>query len=314
MENCCQGGLLNTGIKPCVMYPDYITGMILVPLRGSNGNNQYISLTQDPSGENIFDHLNNENPQDRWYPITGLEDSDLPIGDTSFETSTTGVKRFLFDGIRSFTANKVGRKAPIKFGESLKKNRCTEFGVFFIHANGILTGMRDGSILRPFPVNPESFDPKAMLKTVSASQKIMIAFDLDRSADLSKIYGVDGLNDLGVDDIQSITGLIDCEIEVEDLAVVSGNLQLRLVINDLYRGGSVNLQPSGQAGNITGLTASDFDVVIDGNGSAFSGMSELTDGNYTALISPTPGATGDEVVVSILTNTGYVGSVTFTHP
>lgn len=309
MSNCCQSGLLNTGKLSCIANPDYIVGVYLVPLNSSTPSVQnFIDLTQDFERDDLLNKLRATSPLDRWYPIMDLVEADMPIADTTFETTTDGVKTFLFDGIRSFTAEKRGKNAPIKFSESLKRNRCAEWGVFVITANNMLLGERkNGDRLYPFAVNPDSFDPKAMFKTVGASQKLMLAFDLKRSVDLSRIYGLVG-SELTEDvDFVDVSGLIDVELIVDN-EVLDTTLQFDLIVNDKYRTG---LNPS-TTGSVTGLVAADFALTIDGSVVAITSVSETSDGVY-AIVAPA-GTSGDEVVIRTNVLRGYDGTVTFTHP
>jgi hypothetical protein len=309
MSNCCQSGLLNTGKLPCIANPDYIVGVYLVPLNSSTPSVQnFIDLSQDFEADDLLNKLRATSPLNRWYPIMELVETDMPIADTTFETTTDGVKTFLFDGIRSFVAEKRGKNAPIKFAECLKKLRCSEWGVFIITANNMLLGERkNGDRLYPFAVNPDSFDPKAMFKTVGASQKLMLAFDLKRSVDLSRIYALVG-SDLTEDvDFVEVNGLIDVELIVAN-EVLDTTLQFDLHVNDKYRSG---LNPS-TTGSVTGLVAADFALTIDGSTVTITSISEVTDGSYS-VVAPA-GSAGEEVVLRTNVLRGYDGTVTFTHP
>jgi len=308
-NNCCQSGLLNTGKLPCIANPDQIVGIFLVPLFSATPSVQnFIDLDGIFGADELLNKLRATSPKNRWYPIMELVETDMPVADTSFETTTDGVKTFLFDGLRSFVGEKRGKNAPIKFGESLKRLRCSEWGVFVITANNMLLGeKKNGNRLYPFAVNPDSFDPKAMFKTVGASQKLMLAFDLKRTVDLSRIYALVGSDLTTPVDFVDAQGLIDVNLYVEN-EVLDTTLKFDLVVTDMYR---VGLNPN-TTGTVTGLVSADFALTIDGSTVTITSVSEVEDGKYS-FVAPA-GTAGDIVTVRPNPLRGFEGSVSFVHP
>lgn len=317
MSICCNGGLLNSGVDPCVETIGKIKGLIVQSKYGASGARNSIDLTATFGATQVQALVQNAVQEARWIPWTDFKNVDLPIGDTVFETAGNQEKDFVDQGLRSFVGELWTKKAHHVIGGLLKRMRCTEFVVFLVtednqlvgSVDGYTDGLPTGGLMYGIDVNAQSFDPKYMFKTDTATNKIMWAFDFKKPFKEENLYVLNGANLSTPVNFLELVGLRDVRLNVSNI-VDGASLTFDVNVASLFAGG---LLPNG---NVTGLTASNFALYNETSAAAITpitvtGGSVLGEPYSFDCASQTA---SDVIRLSMVTTTGFEGVVTFVHP
>jgi hypothetical protein len=287
----CNAGLSNTGKPGCLPIQSVTSGLIMVPLTAADGTANFIDL--DAALPTWADLINEADASQRWFPLQGFENVELPKADTVFEEANSGRMVFIRQGKRSF-AGELWGETPTFYGK-LSNNRCVEFGVYIVDVNGNLIGSKIGDGLYPIPVDNQSFNPTYMFATDTTTSKVMVAFDFDRLFDESTMYMITPTE--AGQNFNDLNGLLD--VNFNNSVVTAGQLVAELVLD--Y---GTALNPI----QFTGAVAGDFNITINGVSATFTGVNETSAGTYDFDFSAT---TGDDVVISV-DKAGYDGEISFT--
>jgi hypothetical protein len=238
----CASNLKNTGNHGQKLF-GYMTGVYLVPKIGSDGNPNKIDLTSATLGADILARVNATDPRDRFYPIQELENVATTEAEATFETSATGVREKLFDGVKNFTAQKWG--ISNQYFANVQ-SACVEFGILQIDNCGNVRGQKIGTDLYPRYVNKDSYDAMFMDKTTEGTSKVSFNFDFERStndADQWVVFNTE-MQDFNA---TSAKGLLDVNLGI----TVDSATQLTIVASLNY-GSAVTQVP------VTNLVLADF--------------------------------------------------------
>lgn len=287
----CNAGLSNTGKPGCLPIQSVTSGLIMVPLTAADGTANFIDL--DAALPTWADLINEADASQRWFPLQGFENVELPKADTVFEEANSGRMVFIRQGKRSF-AGELWGETPTFYGK-LSNNRCVEFGVYIVDVNGNLIGSKIGDGLYPIPVDNQSFNPTYMFATDTTTSKVMVAFDFDRLFDESTMYMITPTE--AGQNFNDLNGLLD--VNFNNSVVTAGQLVAELVLD--Y---GTALNPI----QFTGAVAGDFNITINGVSATFTGVNEISAGTYDFDFSAT---SGDDVVISV-DKAGYDGEISFT--
>jgi|688.fasta_scaffold288478_2 hypothetical protein len=287
----CNAGLSNTGKPGCLPIQSVTSGLIMVPLTAADGTANFIDL--DAALPTWADLINEADASQRWFPLQGFENVELPKADTVFEEANSGRMVFIRQGKRSF-AGELWGETPTFYGK-LSNNRCVEFGVYIVDVNGNLIGSKIGDGLYPIPVDNQSFNPTYMFATDTTTSKVMVAFDFDRLFDESTMYMITPTE--AGQNFNDLNGLLD--VNFNNSVVTAGQLVAELVLD--Y---GTALNPI----QFTGAVAGDFNITINGVSATFTGVNETSAGTYDFDFSAT---TGSDVVISV-DKAGYDGEISFT--
>ena len=297
MAGCnCNVGLSNTGRPGCVPIQSVTSKFIMVPLKDNSGNLNGIDLTAPlPTWANL---VNATDASQRWFPLPGFENVELPKAESQFEEANSGRMAFLREGKRSFSGELWGEDSTPTLLGKLKAGRCVEFGVYIIDVTGNLIGSKVGNYLYPVPVDEQSWNPTFMFATDSTVQKIMLTFDFDRLFDDSTMYMITS-TEAGID-FNTLAGLIDVNLVVDSQVTtvsvtVDASFDYGTALNPILFQGAV---------------LADFDLYDNTNAAPFTitGVSESPAGTYTILAAF---VSGDSYTLSV-NKAGFIGSVTFT--
>ena len=205
----CNVGLSDTGRPGCVPLFSVTNNLIQVPLKDKMGNLNGIDLNAPiPTDWNVY--INNVDASQRWFPLPGMENVEVPKADSQFEEANSGRMAFLRQGKRSLAGEFWADDSTPTFLGKLEKGRCVDFGVYIVDVNGNLIGSEVDGFLYPIPVDNASWDPKFGFATDATVQKIMLGFDFERTFDESTMYMVT-VDEAGVD-FSTLKGLIDVNL------------------------------------------------------------------------------------------------------
>lgn len=306
--DCCQGGLLNSGLPSCVKTIGVIKGLVVTPLRNTAGSLNSIDLTSFNETA-VTALLRAADANGRWYPWVDFKNVDLPLAETVFETAGNDEKSFLRQGLRSFVGELWDAKGHHVFGGLLKKLRCKNWGVYLVDEYDQLIGLKKGTDLFPIPVNGQSFDPMYMFKVDATTNKVMWNFDFAREFKEELLYIVPA-NEVGATfSFLEMVGLIDGAITVSNIVdATSLTFDVQAVTN--FASG---LLPNF---DILGLAAADFAVFNVTTNLAITPIA-VTGGGAAGVpysFDVASQTASDVIRVSFVLASGYIGSATFVHP
>lgn len=302
MVGCnCDAGLSNTGRPNCVPLFSVTSSLIMVPLKDNTGTRNGINVNTPITANQFVLLTQQSDPSKRWFPSPKFENVDLPIADSQFEEAPSGRMVKLRDGKRSFTGEIWGEDASNVLAGKMRAGACVEFGVYLVDVNGNLIGSKEGNFLYPIPVDSSSWDVKFMFATDSASQKIMVGFDVYRLFNDATLYMI--TSEEGLQDFNALEGLIDATIVISSISTTGF---VATITQDF--GTAVT------AGKVKGLLAADVLLYNNTDSAAVVPTSfiETTDGVYTAVMVAQTSA--DSLTLSTLTTSGYDGTVDFLIP
>ncbi len=306
MKTCvCNYGLSNTGLPGCPSLNTVLRAGFYTPTYDSVGGRNRIALTDDIDEAYILAKLNHADKSKRWYPIVGMQNYTNDKADPVYETTASGDKFFIKDGIRTvaFEALKV---EPV-YKTQLDKMACEEVSVFGIDSQGSIIGMvpeTEDGYLYPIRIAQGSFYTKFIFPTDSTQQKLMVTFDFDQREEdgqLRTIISTDMeanlLNARGLLDIMSLlVGSATTTVFTLDLYTLFGSEQSKkpltgLVVGDFY---SVAGGVASRVYNVTDALAVTLTSVVE---------SSTVPGRYTFTMSAAQGS-GEVIRITPVKN-GY---------
>lgn len=324
-ENCKERP--NFGTPECVDVFDQAVRAILTPARASNGSDYVWNLDQI-TYESFFNSFYEQNPSDRIFALPEFKNFEWQVGDTQFEEASNAEKAFLKDGKTTIVAELWDTDGtPITKGK-LSKMRCADWNLFLVtqsnklvgeitQINNALLGTID--VFRGIPLSRTSVDSKFMFKTDSATQKVMFSVDLYRSFDSKDLYSIDGNKLYDSGDNLRVLNFLNPPVVVDSNLKVTGTpttTTVDVIANDDYRQGERGSNVD--AGNLTGLTLSDFIVtnLTTGIIVPISGVVEGPNGQYALTF--TAVTSGDKMKVELAldsTNSiNYAGQTSWVTP
>jgi len=291
----------NTGTPNCVEMFGLASGLGITSVLNGLGVQNSISLVTPST--TFTDNLTNADRTERIFPVKNLRNVTFPLEDTTFETDNTNQKEFVRDGVQSFLAE-VWRSSNV-FMSKLRQGRCNRNAAWIFTPNGVI-GVRDDQTFYPIEIN--AYDPRWMFQDGTQSAKGMIGFDFDASVDKGQLWLV-SYADLGTS-YAAIKGLIDVNYTVIDAAAAgASNTTVGLQLNTDYGSGlAVGEQ------DVDGLVLANFLITNTTTGLTVTAVSveedpgvkyTFTFPNQTAL---------DKIRISVLTSTGFEGSVQIIAP
>lgn len=272
----CDVSLQNTGSPSCSPVFGVTKQFILVPLIANDGTYNKI----DPAGTLdlawITALINQADDSKRFYPTGALKNVAGERADPLYETFDDQSKEFIRPGVRTVTAL-ILKKGP-ELLALLNSNRCSEFGIYIIDANGSVFGKtaNDDGYLYPIQIEASTFYSKLVFTNDSAVQKLMLSFEWEnnqRDEDLRMILA------------SSITGV--------NLAAVKGLMNVYVTVVSCGQTSSV-VKVFAKFGNIVtnypveGLVVADFVSSVTG---ATSKMRNTTTGADITLTTVTESTT-----------------------
>lgn len=298
MTGCnCNVGLSNTGRPNCVPIQKVASRLFLMPIFANDGTKNGIDMADIPNFETL---VNEADASKRLFPLPVFENIEMAKADSQFEESASGRKAFLRSGVRSFAGELWAEDSSPVFLGKLVAGRCVDFGFFILDVEGNLIGAKDGSILRPIPVDVASWDPRWMPATDSSVQKIMVAFDWARNFDESTLWMITATD--ANQDMSAVEGLVDVVLT----PAVPGNT-LNSFTAKLEYGTGVN--PI----KFAGAVLADFELVNNSTSAtvSLSTLTEAPEGTYS--ITPTSALTDGVSYTLKVVKAGFDGEVTFTY-
>lgn len=234
----CQGKIGNTGY-PNVKPFGVTSAAFLMPLVANDGSINSIDLTASDFQAEILAKLNHIDPSKRLYPFTELRNVTHEEADANYETADNGERFKTRDGIKTVSFEKWG--VTEQYFNKVADN-CVDFGIFLVDVCGNLKGQKEGDVLRPRPVNKNSYDAKYIDATADTGAKVMIQMDY-------RLITSDGdqwmlpASLFGSLSLLEVSGLIDVNFEIVD--IVSAN---ELVVDAFFDYGYAHEQTPWRSG------------------------------------------------------------------
>lgn len=285
----CGTGFGNTGTPNCLVPLKEVVGLLFMQTYDSTGAKNRVPIDTVLDDTYISGKVNQTDISLRWYPLMSLENIGGERAESTFKTSNSGTKKFIKEGIRSFTTEIWSGGIPLL--KSLKAGRCVDISVFQIDADGKLIGMNgyDGN-LYPINVQKSTLDIKPIFNNGAETDFLAMTFDWsskERDENLDYM-----LADTGVD-LTSYTGLIDIYSTYSNIALTG----FKVALTDGF--GAIN-----DRGVLEGLVAGDF-ALYNISGSSAVTITTVTEapGGIYAFVIPSQGAT--EQLRLTPTKTGY---------
>lgn len=300
----------NTGLPNCASLFDVAKGIGVTETVAKDGTVQRINLSVTSITTAFSGLLTNSDRSKRLFPILGIENYDAPNDGIQYETSSSGRKEELREGIQSFMGQ-VWDVQP-QFVAKLKQMKCPKNGVWIFAKNGV-QGIRKfdeasgNYYFYPIPIT--AFAPQYVPRTDQARPKAMISFDYDQTVEIGELWMV-SWSDLGTS-YDEMVGLLDVNYKVIDAPVDGGtttSVGYRLMTD--YGDGLDNVTTQ----NVDDLVAASFTAknVTTGLAITITSVTEVIDNKYTFVL-PSQ-TTADVVRISLVTTTGFEGSVTYVQP
>ena len=248
MADCsCTSKYSNSGTPNCL--GDLIGAarkLILVSRYDNTGALNKVSLPATLN-QAFFDALiNNTDRSKRWYPLPKFVNVTMPKEDSVFETFEDGSKKFVREGVRTFTAVLPGT-GP-QYLSVLKSARCSDMAVYIVDKNGALVGLTNGEpdVLYPFAINQGTMDAILQWATDTTGTNINFSmeFDIDQKDEQISLIANSQLVSVN---LLNLKGLYDAYVDYTS----TGQTSMVAVLHSKY--GNV-----GQLVGIQGLVAGDF--------------------------------------------------------
>jgi len=267
----CGTGFGNTGTPNCEVPLKEVTGLYFVQTYNSLGVKNKIAITEVIDDAYVTDKINESDISLRWYPLNALENIGGERAESTFKTSNGGTKKFIKEGVRSFTAEIWSGGIPLL--KALKAGRCVDIAVFQIDADGKFIGMNGGDgFLYPINIQKSTFDIKPMFNNGAETDFLAMSFDWDsreNDQDLDYMF-----SDAGVD-LTSYNGLIDIYSEYTNITLTGFKAKLTTGF------GAINDREV-----LEGLLIGDFSLynVSDSLAVTITSVTESPEGVYTFVI------------------------------
>ena len=291
----------NTGTPNCSPLIKKALGLGVMSVVANGGAVNRIDLTDLPS-YSLFTELKNPDRTKRIYPIMELRNVTHPDEAEQYATDSAGGKIEVRDVVYRFACEKWAVSPA--FVQKLKNGKCSRNGVWLFNADGMV-GLRRGTDL--YPIEIKAYAPKYSHATDADPSKLMLSFDYAQNTNIGELWLISWA-DLGLT-INDVVGLIDVNLTVVDAPIDGGtNTTVSYSLTTDYGYGNPETQ------NVEGLTAADFSAfnVTTGLTVILGSVVETADTKYTfTLPSQT---TADVVRISVVTDSGFEGSVTFVQP
>lgn len=278
MKTCiCNYGLSNTGLPGCQSINTVLRAGFYMPTYDSLGAKNKIDLSADIDEAYITARLNDTDKSKRWYPIVGMQNYTNEKTDPVYETTASGDKFFIKDGIRTIAFEALKVEAVYK--TQLDKMACEEVSFFGIDSQGSIIGMvpeTEDGYFYPIRIALGSFYTKLVFATDSIKQKLMITFDIDQLEEDGQIRTISST------DIEA--NLLNARGLIDILSLLVGAATTTVFTLDLYTlfGSEKSKKP------ITGLVVGDF---YDVSGGVASKVYNVTDSAAVTLTSVTESST-----------------------
>lgn len=286
MACSCKYSLSNTGAPNCTPIQGVIKKLIIVPLKASDGSDNYIDLSATLDEAYFSDLINEADKSKRWYPTPEMKNVTSEKAESIFEEFEDGSRDFIKDGVRSFLGL-MPKQSPQLLAQ-LQNWRCAKFGVFIVDNNRAIIGAeREEGKLFPIVVENASWNPVLMFGTDTSIQKIQLGFNFDvdeQDGDLRMIeYAeISPVNPL------SFEGLLDVNNVVSNISTTGFDVKYTTIY-----GSALEKEP------VEGLLLADFSLfnVTDNLSVAITSVTEILAGKYT-LVFPAQ-TSGDSLRLSV---------------
>jgi len=291
----------NTGTPNCSPLIKKALGLGVMSVVANGGTVNRIDLT-DLSSKSLFTELKNPDRTKRIYPIMDLRNVTHPDEAEQYATDSAGGKIEVRDVVYRFAAEKW--EVSPAYVQKLKNGKCNRNATWVFNADGMV-GLRRGTDL--YPIEIKAYAPKYAHATDADPSKLMLSFDYAQNTNIGELWLISWA-ELGMT-INDVAGLIDLNYTVVDAPADGGtNTTVSYSLTTDYGYGNPETQ------NVEGLTAADFSAfnVTTGLTVILVSVVETADTKYTfTLPSQT---TADVVRISVVTDSGFEGSVTFVQP
>ena len=306
----CSTGNGNTGIPNCASLFGVAKGLGITQMVANDGTIQRIDLSVTSITTAFSSLLTNDDRSKRLFPITEIRSITFPKEDNQYETDSSGQKQELREGIQSF----MGEKWDIQpaFDAKLQQMKCPRNGSYIFSKKGV-QGVRKydttASKYYLYPIEMRAFAPYYVPQTDGNRPKEMIPFDFAPTVSAGELWMV-SWEDLGTT-YEDMIGLLDVNFFVVDTPIDGGvttSIAYRLTTD--YGDGLFN----NTAQNVDGLVGASFTAlnVTTGLAVTITSVTEVIDDKYTFVL-PSQ-TTADVVKISLVTTTGFEGSVTYIQP
>lgn len=291
----------NTGTPNCSQLIKKALGLGVLSIVANGGDLNRINLSTLGSFS-LDDLLSDADRTKRIYPITELRNVTHPDEAEQYATDSAGGKIEVRDVVYRFACEKW-EVSPV-YVQKLKNGKCNRNGVFLFNADGMV-GLRRDSYL--YPIEIKAYAPKYAHATDADPSKLMLSFDYAQNTNVGELWLI-SWEELGMT-INDIKGLIDLNYTVVDAPVDGGtNTTVGYSLTTDYGYGNPETQ------NVEGLVTADFTAfnVTTGLSISIGSVVETPDVKYVFTL---PSQTTNDVVkISVVTASGFDGSVTFVQP
>jgi len=187
--------------------------------------------------------------ESRLYPFPRIEEPTWERSDSVTEDAPSGRSYRIFGqgGVYTLAFKTYAKDAVAPLLKQAERLGCSDFDFFYVSVDGNLWGELEGTKLRGYKANSDSYDTFKEFATDSTVEKLNVMWDLDQDVALGNSYAITA-EELGYK-ATTLTGNITA---TQTLASVSDVLISDLV-SDAF--GTAN-----NAGNVTGLVTGDFTV------------------------------------------------------
>jgi hypothetical protein len=283
----CDVSLQNTGSPSCSPVFGVTKQFILVPLIANDGTANKIDPSSPLNLAWITALINEADDSKRFYPTGALKNVAGERADPLYETFDDQSKEFIRPGIRNVTAL-ILKKGP-ELLALLNSNRCSEFGIYIIDANGSVFGKiaNNDGFLYPIQIEASTFYAKLVFTNDSAVQKLMLSFEWEnnqRDEDLrmilaSSITGVNLANVKGLMNVYTTILYTSTTEMVLGIYAKFGNIITNYPVQGLVAADFIS-SDSGTSSKIYNETdASDVTLTSVSESNTYPGQYTL---NYTA--------------------------------
>jgi hypothetical protein len=305
----CSTGNGNTGLPECASLFGVAKGLGVTQMVANDGTVQRVDLSVTSITTAFSALLTDSERSKRLFPITEIRSITFPKEDNQYETDTSGQKSELRQGIQSF----LGEKWDIEpaFDAKLQQMKCPRNGSYIFSAKGV-QGVRKydttDSKYYLYPIEMRAFAPYYMPQTDGNKAKEMIPFDFAPTVQAGELWMV-SWSDLGTT-YDDMIGLLDVNFNVVDVPVAGATTSVSYRLITDYGDGLYNNTTQ----NVDDLVTASFTAfnVTTGLAVVITSVTEVIDDKYSFVL---PSQTATDVMrISLVTTTGFEGSVTFVEP
>lgn len=212
MEACdCGGGNGSYGFPNCVPQPGITSTLILTYQSANDGTKNQIDCDVDTvNNAYVTGKINEDDVSKRWYIIPNIEDVTDERADAVIQTLTSGSRRFLRQGPRTFLGFVFEGASP-EMARQINKARCNKNAVYYVDEEGKLVVAKDkASSNLKNPIRITTFYAEYVKKTNDSDAAVVINFDVDKRENdghLQVLIPGEGVaNDV---DLNDLMGLIE---------------------------------------------------------------------------------------------------------